>query len=143
MVCLSFLVVQAMPGGRDNAAAARTDVTMPDSAASSQARKIVVHRVDFESDTIRVAPEAAPVLDEALLLLGSSDPVVIIVDQPTATDHSAMFHLSLTRRRAKAVRRYLVDHGMAPGCVSLQPVALPIVTGERSAPSRPVELHVD
>jgi outer membrane protein OmpA-like peptidoglycan-associated protein len=116
----------------------------PEALASHSKRTIVMHRIDFEPNTFRITPEAAPVLDEAIQLLGgNSEPAAVVIDQWADADRSQTFRLFTTRQRAKAVRRYLVDHGIDPSRVSLPPVAAAILAGNRSAQSPRVELHVD
>jgi hypothetical protein len=75
-------------------------------------RKIIAHGVDFEADTATIRSEALPVLSAAAQLLGSDCPVVIVV-APLISDHySDAYRELLARRRAKAMRRYLVDQGI-------------------------------
>lgn len=114
--------------------------TLP--AASRQ--RVVMHRVAFASNTATIAPETVPLLDEAIqTLAGADDRIAVVTDTETVGDDPYL--LMLARRRAKAVRRYLVGHGIAAGrvllTVSADGSAAAPVTHEVGKP--PVELHLD
>jgi outer membrane protein OmpA-like peptidoglycan-associated protein len=84
------------------------------------AKKIVLHSVDFDENGPGIRPDAVPVLNEAVQLLSTEQGMIVIVPQPAASTVSAVFSRILGSRRAKAVRRYLVDHGIAASRIRIE-----------------------
>jgi hypothetical protein len=84
------------------------------SSSPSVARKMVLHGVDFDEDRPSIRADATPVLDEAVGRLNNEEGMIVIVPPRVAsTTVSPAFSRVLGSRRAKAVRRYLADHGIA------------------------------
>ena len=108
--CLSLLVVQMTPGGRADVGVAteQTDTAAPLGLLESHSKRtIAMHRVDFEPETFRITPATAPVLDEAVELLGrDSDPVAVVISPSVDNNRSETFRLFTARQRAKAVRTF-------------------------------------
>jgi outer membrane protein OmpA-like peptidoglycan-associated protein len=110
-------------------------------------KKIVLRAVHFDVDQATLRADAVPVLNEALQILQREGSVAIIVEGHTDSAGSEAYNLQLSRRRAETVRRYLVDHGVAPARITAeglgesQPVA-PNDTEAGRAQNRRVELKV-
>lgn len=145
MACLSFLLPPMIRGDRADAAVVITDTSVRAATLPSPAhKKVITHGIDFEPNTAIIRPEASPVLNETVQLLGSDAPIVITVEPPSDDRRSHAYRLLLARRRAKAVRRYLVDHGVAARRIALpHDAAAAVATGDSAADNQPVELHVE
>ena len=112
------------------------------------AKKVILHGVGFDSSTARIRGEAVPILDEAAEILAPDDQIMVIIDQSVGDRGSEAFRRVLERRRAKAVRRYLVNRGVAARSITVDTVPVPrsaarnATTPDRGQPLR-VELHVN
>ena len=141
MACLSLLLLQTSPETRGNASVTAPNPSAP--PAALPATKIIAHGVDLEPDATTISSEALPVLSEAAELLGKDGPpVVISVDPPTDGYHSDTYRQLLRRRLAKAIRRYLVEDGIAPDRVAFPADAGSAIATADASHSRPMELHV-
>ncbi len=90
------------------------------SPAPTVVKKIVLHGVDFDKNGPRLQSDAVAVLDEVVQRLSNEHGMIVIVPQPAAGTVSATFGRILGSRRAKAVRRYLVDHGIAASRIRVE-----------------------
>ena len=88
-------------------------------------------------------------LDEAARTLKEEKDIeLVIVEGHTDGVGSEGYNMKLSRRRAEAVRGYLVDHGIAPSRIRAEgfgksrPVASND-TAEGRAQNRRVELHIE
>ncbi|HLH76524.1 MAG TPA: OmpA family protein [Candidatus Binataceae bacterium] len=61
-----------------------------------------------------IRPDAAPILDEAAVLLAQSPGVTVEVNGYCDAIGSVAYNLKLSQRRADAVVGYLVNKGVAP-----------------------------
>jgi outer membrane protein OmpA-like peptidoglycan-associated protein len=106
--------------------------------------KIVLHRVDFEGDTTVVLPAALPILQEAALVARDTGTgaIIVIVDQPTDSRRSATYRSILTRRRAKAVRHFLVSQGIAATRITIPGLNPPSLSFANNRSNRPAELYI-
>jgi len=77
--------------------------------------KFVMHGVDFGPKEARIRPDAAPVLDEVVQLVGDENRTVTIAEEPVEPVGRDTFNCALARRRARSVKEYLVTHGIAAG----------------------------
>jgi OmpA-OmpF porin, OOP family len=66
---------------------------------------------DFDKSDIR--PDAHPFLDEVVTILSRETQLRVEVQGHTDNIGSAQYNLDLSRRRADAVKKYLVSHGIA------------------------------
>ena len=112
-------------------------------------KKIVLRSVHFDFDKANIRADARPVLDEAeRTLKEEKDIELVIVEGHTDGVGSEGYNMKLSRRRAEAVRGYLVDHGIAPSRIRAEgfgksrPVASND-TAEGRAQNRRVELHIE
>lgn len=110
-------------------------------------RKLVLRGVNFDFDKSDIRPDSRPVLDEAADALKESPNVRVAVEGHTDAVGTEMYNEKLSVRRAEAVFRYLVNHGVAPqrlevaGYGKSRPVA-DNETESGRAQNRRVELHV-
>lgn len=108
--------------------------------------KIVLRAVHFDFNKSNIRSDARPILDEAVRMLKERSENVV-VEGHTDSVGSDAYNMKLSRRRADAVKRYLVSHGIAASRISTegfgkrQPVASNS-TAEGRAQNRRVEIHV-
>jgi OOP family OmpA-OmpF porin len=111
------------------------------------AKRIVLRGVNFDFDKSAIRPDSRPVLDEAVSVLDENPNVRISVEGHTDAFGTDIYNEKLSVRRAEAVFRYLVNHGIAPermevvGYGESRPVA-DNDTDSGRAQNRRVELHV-
>jgi len=100
---------------------------------------------DFDSDKLR--PESTADLQEAVRLLQEYPDLKVEIQGHTDSVGPADYNLRLSQRRAEAVKRYLVEHGISPdrlvakGYGETHPVA-PNDTEENRQKNRRVEFKV-
>jgi|SRR5579862_5176463 len=110
-------------------------------------QKIVLRGVNFDFNKSDIRPDSRAVLDEAATVLKDEPEVRISVEGYTDSIGSEEYNERLSVRRADAVFRYLVNHGVAPdrmnvvGYGKTHPVASNETESGR-AQNRRVELHV-
>jgi len=110
-------------------------------------KRIVLRGVHFDFDKSAIRPDSRPVLDEAVEVLKENPNVRISVEGNTDNVGSDLYNEKLSVRRAEAVFRYLVNHGIAPermeviGYGESRPVASNDTESGR-AQNRRVELQV-
>jgi OOP family OmpA-OmpF porin len=109
--------------------------------------KIVLRAVHFDFNKANIRPDARPILDEAARMLKERGEVSVIVEGHTDSIGSDAYNMKLSMRRADAVKRYLIEHGIAASRITAegfgkrQPVASN-ATAEGRAQNRRVELRV-
>jgi outer membrane protein OmpA-like peptidoglycan-associated protein len=110
-------------------------------------KKIVLRGVNFDFDKATIRSDARPVLDEAINILKSQGGVAVIAEGHTDSTGPEAYNMTLSQRRAKAVRDYLVAGGIdasrieTVGYGETQPVA-DNSTRDGRAQNRRVELDV-
>lgn len=111
-------------------------------------KKIVLRAVHFDFDKSVIRADAVPVLDEAVATLKGDGGIAVIVDGHTDSVGTDAYNERLSKRRADAVRDYLVKHGIPAAHVRTEgfgesrPVASND-TADGRAQNRRVELRVD
>jgi len=109
--------------------------------------KIVLRAVHFDFNKANIRPDARPILDEATRILKERGNIHVVVAGHTDSVGSDAYNMKLSKSRAEAVKRYLVDHGIAASRITgegfgeREPVASN-ATAEGRAQNRRVELHV-
>jgi outer membrane protein OmpA-like peptidoglycan-associated protein len=109
--------------------------------------KIILRAVQFDFNKATIRPDARPILDEAALILKQHGDIYVVVAGHTDSVGSDAYNMKLSRSRAEAVERYLVDHGIAASRITSEgfgkrePVASN-ATAEGRGQNRRVELHV-
>lgn len=111
------------------------------------ARRIVLRGINFDFDSSQIREISEPVLDEAVRQLGDNPGVTITVVGHTDARGSAEYNQELSVRRAEAVFRYLVNHGIKPERVTVagRGESSPVASNDTSdgrARNRRVELDV-
>jgi outer membrane protein OmpA-like peptidoglycan-associated protein len=110
-------------------------------------RRVVLRGVNFDFDKSDIRHDSRPILNEAAKILQENPNVRIAVEGHTDAIGSDAYNEQLSLRRADAVFRYLVNHGIAPermqvtGYGKRRPVASNETENGR-AQNRRVELHV-
>ena len=110
-------------------------------------QKIVLRGVNFDFNKSDIRPDSRAVLDEAANELKEDPSVRISVEGYTDSVGSEEYNERLSVRRADAVFRYLVNHGVAPQRMNVVGYgeSRPVATNETEsgrAQNRRVELHV-
>jgi outer membrane protein OmpA-like peptidoglycan-associated protein len=77
-------------------------------------KRIVLRGVHFDFDKSAIRPDSRPILDEAVEVLKENPNVHIAVEGNTDNIGTDLYNEKLSVRRAEAVFRYLVNHGIAP-----------------------------
>jgi len=119
----------------------------PEALPPPSSKRIVLRGVHFDFDKSDIRPDSRPILNEAAEILKENPDVRISVEGHTDAIGSDAYNEGLSLRRAEAVFRYLVNHGIAPermevsGYGKRQPVASNDTESGR-AQNRRVELHV-
>jgi outer membrane protein OmpA-like peptidoglycan-associated protein len=125
----------------------RAEVPPPPPPPPPVRRKIVLRGVHFDFNKWNIRPDARPVLDEAIHVLGEERDINISVEGHTDAIGSDAYNQRLSERRAQSVADYLEHGGVARrrmrsgGNGESRPVA-PNDTDEGRAQNRRVELHV-
>lgn len=83
-------------------------------AIPEEPRKIVLRGVNFDNDKATLRPESYAILDQAAEILLQWGDVRVEVGGHTDWNHSDAYNMGLSKRRAEAVRRYLVGKGVQP-----------------------------
>ncbi len=120
---------------------------VPEPLAKAKREKIVLRGVHFDFDKSTIRPDARPILDEAATILQQHPDIRVSVEGHTDAVGSDAYNLKLSERRAAAVKRYLIDHGIvasrltSEGFGKRRPVATND-TADGRAQNRRVELQV-
>ncbi|MBP1687558.1 MAG: porin [Deltaproteobacteria bacterium] len=120
----------------------------PVAQAPPAKQKIVLRSVHFDFDKATIRRDAVPVLNEAAETLKAEGGIAVIVEGHTDSVGTDAYNQKLSRRRADAVRQYLVKHGIpanritAEGFGESRPVASND-TADGRAQNRRVELRVE
>ncbi len=107
----------------------------------------ILSNVHFDTDKAIIKPVSYSELDDVVKVFEDNPGLRVEVDGHTDSDASDAHNLDLSRRRAEAVRAYLVGHGIAADRLSArgfgesQPIATN-ATPEGKALNRRVELKV-
>lgn len=85
----------------------------PRAVAPEAPRKLMLEGVNFDSDSATLRPESLAILDHAAATLKEWGEAKVEVAGHTDSTHSDAYNLSLSQRRAEAVRAYLIEQGVA------------------------------
>ncbi|MCB1777188.1 MAG: OmpA family protein, partial [Candidatus Competibacteraceae bacterium] len=79
-------------------------------------RPKIAARIHFDLNSARIRTEAYPLLDEYVAALKSATlaNALLLIAGHTDAAGSNKYNLILSRKRAQAVRAYLIEHGVAP-----------------------------
>jgi outer membrane protein OmpA-like peptidoglycan-associated protein len=111
-------------------------------------KKIILRSVHFDFNKANIRSDAIPVLNEAVNVLKEEGTVGVICAGHTDSIGSDAYNMKLSRRRADAVRSYLVSHGIPAKRIRVEafgernPVASND-TADGRAQNRRVELNLD
>jgi outer membrane protein OmpA-like peptidoglycan-associated protein len=110
-------------------------------------KKLVLRSVHFDFDKSNIRADAVPVLNEAVNVLKDESTTGVIVAGHTDSKGTEAYNMKLSRRRADAVKDYLVKHGIpekrlrVEGFGESKPVASND-TADGRAQNRRVELNL-
>ncbi|MBI3781884.1 MAG: OmpA family protein [Deltaproteobacteria bacterium] len=119
----------------------------PEALPAPSSKRMVLRGVNFDFDKSDIRPDSRPVLDEAADVLTQHPQIRVSVEGHTDSKGTDAYNEKLSVRRAEAVFRYLVGHGVTPerleviGYGETRPVA-DNETDAGRAQNRRVELHV-
>jgi outer membrane protein OmpA-like peptidoglycan-associated protein len=119
----------------------------PTPAPTPVAKKIVLRGVNFDFDKSNIRADARPILDEAVSTLKAEGGVVIVSEGHTDSRGTEEYNLALSRRRAQAVKDYLVAGGIAADRIKVEGFgeSKPVASNETEdgrAQNRRVELRI-
>jgi outer membrane protein OmpA-like peptidoglycan-associated protein len=120
----------------------------PAPAPAPVKKKIVLRSVHFDFNKATIRKDAVPVLDEAVNVLKDEGTVAVITAGHTDSIGSDAYNMKLSKRRAEAVRDYLVKHGIPTKRIRVEgfgkrnPVASND-TADGRAQNRRVELNLE
>ncbi|MCP4679690.1 MAG: OmpA family protein [Deltaproteobacteria bacterium] len=111
-------------------------------------RIVIKKKIHFETNSDEIKRNSFPLMDEiADVLLSHSELKLIEIQGHTDNRGKAAYNLDLSERRARSVRRYIVEAGVAPtrleakGFGSKKQIA-PNITAQGRARNRRVEFHI-
>lgn len=136
--------------GKSNANAAANDMEQELGDQTSDGGMVNL-KVRFDVDRATIRPESNPILDELAKALQSPELKgnKVVIAGHTDSTASAEYNMDLSRRRAAAVKRYLVEkHGIAPSLIRTEGYgeARPVATNdtpEGRQLNRRVEVRLD
>ncbi len=103
--------------------------------------------IRFSGNTDVLLPDGRRILDDVAKILAATPTVPVEISGHTDSDGDAQRNVSLSKRRAAAVKRYLVNRGVANGRLSstgfgaAKPIA-PNDNPEGKARNRRIEFHI-
>jgi len=71
-------------------------------------------KVLFDINSYKIKPEAYPMLNEAVLIMKKNPDLKVEVDGHTDSTGTAAYNMTLSEKRAEAVKKYFVDQGIDP-----------------------------
>jgi len=89
----------------------------------------------FDFNKSKIKPEAHPMLDEAVAILKKNPEINVAIDGHTDNIGPAAYNMTLSEKRANAVMKYLVDHGVKAERLSVKGFGLtkPAVSNDTKA----------
>jgi len=102
-------------------AAARGSVREVWAKLQAHRPEILLRAVHFDNDSSDVREEDKPILDEAVKTLAGEDDTCVVIEGHASSPDGAHFNDHLSERRAEAVARYFVNHGVAPERIGFAP----------------------
>lgn len=92
---------------------AKTADGCPPPPPAAEPKKLILEGVNFDNDKATLLPEAMATLDQAAATLKEWGNVKVEVAGHTDSKASDGYNMSLSQRRAEAVREYLISKGVA------------------------------
>ena len=105
---------EAAPPTPERVAAAPAPPPTPEPVPPPSAKRIVLRGITFDFDKSDIRPESRPVLDAAVQSLRDNPNIRVSIEGHTDAIGSEKYNQALSVRRAQAVFRYLVNHGITP-----------------------------
>ncbi|NOY06768.1 MAG: OmpA family protein, partial [Chlorobi bacterium] len=124
-----------------------TDPLVADVLKITESGNIVLEGITFEANKSKIRPESEEVLQRALNTLKTYENIKVEIRGHTDDVGSASANQRLSEARARAVRAWLIDHGIDPdrltyaGYGESQP-RVPNTSPENRAKNRRIEFHI-
>lgn len=83
--------------------------------------EILLQAIYFNNGSSEIREEDKLVLDEAIKTLAGEDDTCVVIEGHASSPDGAHFSYHLSERRAEAVARYFMDHGIAPERIGFAP----------------------
>lgn len=104
-------------------------------------------KIQFAFDSAEILPESYPTLEAVLAILSANPTLKLMVRAHTCAIGSDEYNLDLSRRRAKAVKEWLVKKGVPPPSVRYRGLGYHVPIADNSTPggrekNRRVEFRV-
>jgi OOP family OmpA-OmpF porin len=80
-------------------------------------RKLVLHGINFDTNSFKLRPESLPILNDAVEKLKTWGEAKVEVAGYTDSRNTEAYNLKLSQRRASVVRAYLIKHGIDPAAL--------------------------
>ncbi len=71
-------------------------------------------KVMFDINSYKIKPEAYPMLNEAVMIMKKNPELKVEVDGHTDSTGTAAYNMTISEKRAEAVKKYFVDQGIDP-----------------------------
>lgn len=123
------------------------EATIVDFGLLKKGMRLRFQNIYFETGKATIKPESYPILDKIVKILQDNPKVIVEIQGHTDASGSDKYNLILSQKRAEAVKKYLVEHGIeesrlvAKGYGERKPVA-PNDTPENMAKNRRVEFVI-
>lgn len=102
-----------VPDDRDACPETSRNVEVDERGCAVLRAQIVVEGITFETGSARILPESEAMLAPAITLLRDNPDARVEIGGHTDNVGDPAFNLRLSGQRAEAVRRYLIQHGIA------------------------------
>ena len=86
--------------------------------ANNVPRPVILRGVNFRFDSAELTPESKKNLDAVASTLSQHAGNRLVVGGHASAEGDAHYNLDLSTRRARAVRNYLVEHGVTPASLT-------------------------
>lgn len=104
----------------------QTGLVPPARAAASipspMGHRVIVHGIRADGDPRIIDSETAALLDEAVQTAKDAERVIVVLEEDSASAGADACDPTRTHRRARAVRTYLADHGIALSHITIDGV---------------------
>ena len=123
------------------------EATIVDFGLLKKGMRLRFQNIYFETGKATIKPESYPILDKIVKILQDNPKVIVEIQGHTDASGSEKYNLILSQKRAEAVKKYLVEHGIeesrliAKGYGESKPIA-PNDTPENMAKNRRVEFVI-
>ena len=72
----------------------------------------IMYGIRFDKDSATIQEVSFPILDEAVNVLDTYKAIILMIEGHTSSEGERSYNLTLSKKRAKAVKTYLVERGI-------------------------------